>query len=445
MNDPFDFPATTSAIDPTRGSLRDYANLKGRRVEPRAEAFEAWRSARERAGLWPYAKYLMASPSATTTLQYSDGSRFSGINFATQDYLSLSTHAAVRAAAVEAIERFGVHSAGSTALAGNVYECLALEQSIAELLKMEHALLFPTGWAAGFGVIKGLVREHDHVVLDALAHNCLQEGAMAATRKVYRHRHLDVEHARATLRAIREQDAENAILVVTEGVFSMDADSPDIRAFQTLCHEFDATLVVDVAHDLGCVGPSGSGQIGVQGMLGQVDVVMGSFSKTFASNGGFVATNNVAVKEYLRYLAPSNIFSNALSPVQVAAVQTAIRVIRSVEGEQLRAQLLAVAECTRDALAGLGFSLLGSPHSIVPMVVGDEAVGRRAGLKAAARGVLINLAEFPVVPVGRARFRLQLMSAHQPDQCRVAASLIAEAVRESEAEVAAGVSAGAVK
>ena len=113
---------------------------------------------------------------------------------------------------------------------------------------------------------------------------------------------------------MREKDRENGVLVVTEGLFSMDSDTPDIAALQALAHEFGATLVVDVAHDLGCLGEDGRGHIGMQQMIGKVDVVMGSFSKTFASNGGFVACRTRGVKEYLRYYSSPCTFSNALSP-----------------------------------------------------------------------------------------------------------------------------------
>lgn len=426
------------AIDPGSGSTRDFLAMPVHKVADRAMAFEQWRSARERAGLFPYAKYLIEPPRASTTLQYSDGRRFSGINFATQDYLSLASHPAVMTAATEAIQRYGVHSAGSTALAGNVHEALRLEAEISELLHTRHTLLFPTGWAAGYGVIRGLVRDTDHVVLDTLAHNCLQEGAMAATRKLYRTRHRDLEMTRQRLATIRAGDAANAVVVVTEGIFSMDADAPDLRAFQALCREYDATLIVDVAHDLGSMGPGGSGQIGVQGMLGEIDIVMGAFSKTFSSNGGFVSCNSRAIKEYLRYYAPSNTFSNALSPIQIAVVQAALLVVRSAEGEALRQRLHAAVIALRQGLSDEGLRLYGEPHAIVPVAVGSEAVARRATMVAARNDVLVNLCEYPAVPNKEARFRLQVMATHEPDDCRAAAKLIAASVRQAEADVAAG-------
>src|SRR5207244_1734274 len=157
----------------------------------------------------------------------------------------------------------------------------------------------------GYGVIRGLVRPEDHVVMDGLAHNCLQDGAIASTQNIHLHSHLNLDAVRRHLKRIRARDTHNSILVVTEGLFSMDSDTPDIEAIQALCREYEATLLVDVAHDLGNLGEDGTGHIGLQRMLGKVDLVIGAFSKTFASNGGFVACNSKAVREYLRYFGSS--------------------------------------------------------------------------------------------------------------------------------------------
>jgi len=195
---------------------------------------------------------------------------------------------------------------------------------LCDYLQMEHAVLFPTGWAAGYGTIQGLIHADDHVVLDERAHACLQRGARDATRNVHATTHLDTAAVERTLATIRAGDTRNAILVVTESLFSMDSDTPDLRALQDVCHAYRATLLVDVAHDLGATGADGLGAIGRQGMTGRIDLVMGSFSKTFASNGGFVLTRSRAVKEYLMTFASPHVFSNALSPVQAAIVDAAL-------------------------------------------------------------------------------------------------------------------------
>jgi 7-keto-8-aminopelargonate synthetase-like enzyme len=410
------------------GSSFDFLHLPGADLAAKAEAFHGWAQTRLDHGVFPYAKRLGGRPGATAELTMLDGRSHAGLNFSSQEYLSLARHPEVLNAARLAMERYGVHSAGSTALAGNVDEAAALETELGALLQMPEVLLFPTGWAAGFGVIKGLVRETDHVIIDQLAHNCLHEGARAATPHIHLHRHLDVDHVERLLKRVRQRDPNNGILVVTEGVFSMDADSPDIARLQALAHEHHALLVVDVAHDLGCLGPGGSGQIGLQGMLGKVDLVMGSFSKTFASNGGFVATQLRSVKEYLRFFAAPNTFSNALSPVQVATVRACLRIVRSSEGDKRRQQLMQAILGLRAALTEQGITVLGHPSPIVPVLLGSDALARVAAREMASAGLLTNLVEYPAVSLNSARLRMQVMADHSPALAQTAARIVADAL-----------------
>src|ERR1700694_4712807 len=323
------------------GSMRDFRVPGGADLLKRTEGFYQWQNLRRQNALWPFSRSTETGPETVCWAQDDRGNKMRGVNFASQDYLSLSAHSGIKSTAMETIERAGVHSAGSPALVGNTSHSVALERKIADFLRMEEIVLYPTGWAAGFGIIKGLVRSADHVVMDMLAHSCLQEGASAATHNVHMFRHLDTEYCRNILNTIRAKDKENGILVVTEGLFSMDSDTPDLAALQRLCHEFNATLVVDVAHDLGCLGEDGRGHIGMQNMLGKIDLVMGSFSKTFASNGGFVACKSRAVKEYLGFYSAPATFSNALSPAQAATVLKAFAFVDSAEGRAVRAALIA--------------------------------------------------------------------------------------------------------
>ncbi|MCP4183439.1 MAG: aminotransferase class I/II-fold pyridoxal phosphate-dependent enzyme, partial [Hyphomicrobiales bacterium] len=343
--------------------MRDYRVMKDVNLIDRCDAFYDWQNVRRQSGTWPFSRATETGPAASCAVRDDCGNLSNGVNFASQDYLSLSSHPEVANAAREAIDVFGVHSAGSPALVGNTSTSVALEQRIAEHLQMKEAILYPTGWAAGFGVIKGLIRSHDYIVMDQLSHACLQTGAQAATRNVLLYRHNDIEHCRARLAKIRQRDAKAGIMVVTEGLFSMDSDTPDIAALQEAASEYGATLMVDVAHDYGCLGSDGTGHIGIQNMLGKVDLVMGSFSKTFGSNGGFVATNSRAVKEYLRFYSPSCTFSNALSPVQVAVVTKALDIVQSDEGAQLRWHLLNNILYLRSQLSARGMEYYGDPSA----------------------------------------------------------------------------------
>lgn len=406
-----------------KGSLREYRVVEGADLLERIGGFYKWQEVRRREGFWPYGRSTDAGPkSADCAIADDAGRKYQGVNFGSQDYLSLSNHPAIRQAAHAAIERYGVHSAGSAAFMGNTADSIALEKKIAEFLGMERVVLFPTGYAAGAGAIKGLVRSTDYVVMDALAHACLQDGAAAATKNVYLFRHLETASARRWLAQIRDKDKTNGILVVTEGLFSMDSDSPDIAALQALCQEFNATLLVDVAHDLGCLGEDGRGQIGVQGMTGKVDLVMGSFSKTFASNGGFIACPSRSVQQYLRYFSTPGTFSNALSPIQASVVLKAFELVDSAEGRRLRQSLMRNVLALRGALEHVGFEVHGEPSAIVSVKMGTEAIARLVSRQLSEIGLVANMVEYPAVPKGAARFRLQVMAEHTIEQAAYAAA-----------------------
>ncbi len=408
------------------GSMRDFRVPGGADLSARGDSFFAWQNNRRENGLWPFSRSTEAGPGTVCSAADDRGNPVRGVNFASQDYLSMSSHPAIKETAIETIRTYGVHSAGSSALVGNTNLSVALERRLADYLQMEDAILYPTGWAAGYGIIKGLVRSADHIVMDTLSHVCLQEGANAATRNIYQFRHLDVEHCRSKLASIRAKDTENGILIVTEGLFSMDSDTPDIARFQELAHEYGATLVVDVAHDFGALG-DGTGHIGLQNMLGKVDLVMGSFSKTFASNGGFVACRSRALKEYLRFYSPSSTFSNALSPMQAAVVTKALDIIQSEEGRQLRAALMSNVGLLRQTLTENGFDYYGDPSAIVAVKVGSEALARLVSRRIPELGLLSNLVEYPAVAKGAARFRMQVMAGHQPENIRKAVGILREA------------------
>lgn len=409
-------------------SIASFQRPHGKTLNERTSGFYQWQQSRRRQGIWFYSRSLNREPGPATDILSDSGQFFAGINFASQDYLGLAGHPAVAEAAVEALRRFGPHSAGSPTLLGNTALSLQLEHEICETLHMSDVALFPTGWGAGFGAISALVRPYDHVVMDRLAHACLQQGAATATKNVHRTDHLSVQAIRQQLQQIRHDDDQNLILVITEGLFSMDADIPDIAAIQTACREFDAVLLVDIAHDFGAMGPGGTGVLGLQAMLGQVDLVMGSFSKTFASNGGFVAAHSPAIKQYLKFYGGPHIFSNALSPVQCAVVSSALRIVRSSEGDRLREQLMQVATALRAGLHERNITCLGVPSPITPVVIGEERVAAIAAKMISDRGVLANLVEYPAVPLGKARFRMQAMATHSVAQAQQAADIVADAV-----------------
>lgn len=355
------------------------------------------------------------------------------LNFATQDYLALSYHPAIRQAAIDAIETYGVHAAGSPALVGNSVPSVSLERAMSQWLRMAECVLFPTGWGACFGAVKALVRRTDHVVLDELAHASLQEGARAATSSVYAFRHLCVNSLERRLKRLRAQDPSGGILVVTESLYSMDSDVPDLRAHQELAHRYGANLLVDVAHDLGVLGRAhGLGALEVQGLLGQIDLVVGSFSKAFAANCGFVASNHPGLKLAMRFGSGPNTFSTAPSPIQTAVALKGLEIVQSSEGLACRQRIDERSTALRDTLTGIGLHVLGQPSAIVPVLMGGVARSRLTARFMVEQGVLVNLVEHPAVARNTSRLRLQLMATHEPEHLHACAEALGTAIEQAD-------------
>ena len=396
-----------------QGSLRDFLAPQGSHLVDRSRAFFEWQDLRREHGVWPYARSTETAPLAHITAWSDDREdRIEGINFASQDYLSLASHPLIKQAAIEAIQAFGAHSAGSAALLGNTANSIRLERALSDFLNGRQVVLYATGWSAGYASVQGFVRPHDHVVIDILAHSCLQEGARASTPNVHLHSHLNVDAVDRKLKHIRERDATAGILVVTESLFSMHSDVPDFQALRLACDTYGATLLVDCAHDLGSMGADGKGNIGQSGMLDQADIVIGSFSKTFASNGGFVSVKDKYAAEYLKYYSASHTFTNALSPAQAAVVSAALEIVCSDEGRARREKLMDNILYLRSEMEKAGLEVLGEPSPIVPVRLGSELVGRLVARQLSRLGGIANLVEYPAVPRGDSRFRFQVMADH---------------------------------
>jgi glycine C-acetyltransferase len=369
-----------------------------------------------RAGVDPYQKVTSGRITTETTGWMRDGKPFKGLNFASQDYLSLASHPHLVEAVVKTVRDCGVHSAGSSALMGNTEITERLERRLAEFLGYAECTVFPTGWTAGYGIVRLLAKPDDFVLIDILAHACLQEGANAASKNVSRFPHLSNTSVERRLKSIREKNPDAGILVVTETLFSMDSDVPNVAELQAICTAHGATLLVDCAHDLGAMGPTGRGMLEIQGMVGKVDVLMGSFSKTFASIGGFVATQHKGFKTVLRFCCGPQTFTNAMTPQQAAVILAAFDVVDSPEGDDRRTRLAANSVRMRESLARHGFELLGLPSSIVPAVLGESPLSRTMTKYAIEHGGIVNLVEYPAVSKNQCRWRLQIMADHTADQ-----------------------------
>jgi glycine C-acetyltransferase len=300
---------------------------------------------------------------------------------------------------------------------------------------MPHVFLAPTGWSAAFAAVAGIVRREDHVVMDVLAHQCLQQAAYGSTKQVHLARHLDVGHMEEIVTSIRATDADGGIVLITEGLFSMDGDAPDFRALVDVARRFDALTVVDVAHDLGALGPGGSGSLGAQRVLSDIDVVTGAFSKSFGTTGGFVATHDPNLYWAQLCFGGPYTYSTALSPVQVAVARSALAVSAGPEGDVRRATLMQNVHHTRAGAEARGLRLLGAPSPIVPVHIGGEALSRLAGRASFKAGLLATCLEFPVVSRNEARYRLSLSPEFSIDMLDRALDIIRASLDEAAAQL----------
>jgi 7-keto-8-aminopelargonate synthetase-like enzyme len=412
--------------------MASFASPRGRTLADRVRPYALWQGARRQAAMWPFYRVAQTPAAPTTAIAGGDGAASPCLNFASQDYLGLTRDARVLRAAQVAVAQYGIHSAGSPVLLGTTTPMVELERALASAVDQEDALVFATGWAAGFGVLTGLIRNYDSLVLDSRCHRCLADGAIQAVRDPLFFRHNDLDHLQEILEQARSRDAHNGLFIVAESLYSMDSDSPDLAAMVRLVHRFDGIMILDVAHDFGAMGRRGKGLLEtLEATDGHVDVVMGSFSKTFAATGGFVAASRPVV-DYLRGHASSYVFSNAISPVQAAAALECCRIAFGNEGDRLRSRLADNVDALRAAMTRAGLTIGGTPSPIVPVIIGSSAVARLTARTLADHGLLANLVEYPAVPHGSARFRFQVMSTHTIDMAIEAAEAFARAYEHAK-------------
>lgn len=408
-------------------------------MEERNQALYDWVAQRSAQGVWPYGLITLTPPGPVAQVRHASGAEVEGINLTAVDYLGLTNHPALREAAIQAIHEFGVHTPSSGPLMGNSQASCELEGKLARLLGKEYVFLCPTGWAAAFAALSGVVRKDDYVVMDELAHQCLQQAAYGTTPHVHLFRHLDNGHLEERLREIRAEDPSAGVLVVTEGLFSMDGDAPDFKELVTIAKRYDALTLVDVAHDLGAMGPQGSGTIGAQGMLDEVDIIAGSFSKALGTNGGFVANRSAALQWAQLCFGGPYTYSTAMSPIQVAVANRAMDLVTGQEGDELRGKLMANVEFVREGAQRRGLQLFGAPSPIVPVFIGKETHSRVAGMLSFQAGLVATCLEFPVVQRGAARYRLSLSPNFSREELTKALDIVEGSIQEAARMLAAQV------
>lgn len=369
---------------------------------------------------WPNKMTTSPPGPITTGYDFLNHKPFSGVNFATQDYMSLCHHRGSLAACIEAVKQYGTHSGGSPLFFGRHPYYLevikSMKRAFKELYPEPQPVVYSAGWMAGFGVVSSLVGKNDFVIMDELAHNCLVNGAKASMATIYRTKHLDEDAMISKLKALRTANSKAGIVLVTESLFSMDSDCPNLAKLQQAAKQYDAVLIVDSAHDMFGHGKRGLGNAGDKITDFSNVVLVGSGSKCLANNFGWAVSGRSNYPNLIQYYSGPFTFSNALAPGVAASVTHNIDLLMSEEGERRRRLCLANSEYIRKKLTDAGFEVIGDPSPIVVVLIGSEFISRGIANLMYLEGFVINSVEFPGCEPGDSRLRLQIQCDHTTEQ-----------------------------
>jgi 8-amino-7-oxononanoate synthase len=361
------------------------------------------KEARE-AGIYPY--FIPLSDTEATEVVIS-GHRL--IMIGSNNYLGLTTHPKVRQAAIEATERYGTSCTGSPFLNGTLELHLELRNRLAEFVGKDAALVFSTGMQVNLGTISALVGRKDFVITDKEDHASIVDGCRLAMGTTRRFNHNDMDHLDRVLEGLPEDAGK---LVVVDGVYSMGGDIAPLPEIVETCKKHGARLMVDDAHSVGVLG-NGRGTAAHYGLTDEVDLIMGTFSKSFASLGGFIAAD-ADVIEYVQHHARALIFSASITPASTAAAMAALEVMQE-EPERIE-RVNQIGERMRREYRKLGFDVLNSQTPIIPILIGDEVPTVLAWKTLYDAGVYTNPVFPPAVPAESSLLRTSYMATHTDEQ-----------------------------
>lgn len=334
------------------------------------------------------------------------------LDFSSNDYLGLSNHPRLKEAAKEATDKFGTGSSASRLLSGSLKLHEELESRTAEFKEKAAALVFNSGYQANVGVISAIAGKEDAIFYDRLCHASIIDGILLSGARHFRFNHNDIGHLDSLLRSWRLKFKE--AIIVTESIFSMDGDRAPVRELIRLRDKYNCRVMVDEAHATGIFGQKGSGIVAEEGLSGEVDIVMGTFSKALGSFGAYVASSR-EVKDYLINMCRSFIYSTALPPAVIAANIAALDVVR--DEPHRRKELLQNSGLFRDGLKKRGFNIRGESQ-IIPLITGDSAKAVKMSETLREKGYWALPIRQPTVPAGQARLRFSLTYDHGKDKLR---------------------------
>ena len=365
------------------------------------------------AGIYPYFRKIESDQDTVVTI---DGRKV--LMFGSNSYLGLTNHPEVKAAAIAAVEKYGTGCAGSRFLNGTLDTHIALEKALAEFAGKEDAIIFSTGFQVNLGTISCLLGREDYIIWDALNHASIIEGIRLSPAKSLRYKHNDMA---ALERRLQQCDPERIKLIVVDGVFSMEGDLCKLPEIVKLAEKYGASVMVDEAHGFGVLGDHGRGVCNHFGLTDHVDLIMGTFSKSFASIGGFIAGSKTTIN-FIRHQARSYIFSASCTPAATAAAHKSLEImLREPE------RVLALQEKTKyclDRFRKLGFEIGNTATPIVPLFIRDNEKTFRVTAMLFEEGVFVNPVVAPAVAPEDTLIRFSLMATHTYEQLDEAISKI---------------------
>jgi 8-amino-7-oxononanoate synthase len=331
------------------------------------------------------------------------------IMIGSNNYLGLTNHPRVKEAAIKAIEKFGSGCAGSRFLNGNLEIHEELEMKLAHFFRKEAALVFATGYQTNLGTISALLGRNDVAVIDKYDHASIIDGCRLSFGQVKKYRHNDMRDLERVLEATKDKGK----LIIVDGIFSMEGDIADLPNIVRLAKAYGARVMVDDAHAVGVLGESGRGTAEHFGLEDQVDLIMGTYSKSLAAIGGFVAGSKVVI-DFIKHIGRSMIFSASLPPSLVASVSAALDIIE--EQPQLRTQLWKNTHKMLKSYKELGYDTGVSETPVIPIIIKDSMKVYAMCKLLFENGVFVNPVVSPAVPPGRELLRTSYMATHTEEQ-----------------------------
>ena len=370
-------------------------------------------------GLYPYFRTISSAQDSEVII---NGKKV--LMLGSNSYLGLTNHPKIKEAAKAAIDRYGTGCAGSRFLNGSLDIHLQLEQALARLVKKEAVLLYSTGFQVNHGVISTLVGKGDFVLADKSDHASIVEGCTVSLGKFLRFPHKDMATLESRLETI---DPEAGKLIVVDGVFSMEGDIIQLPELCRLAEQYHSAVMVDDAHAIGVLGENGAGTSSHFGLTDKVQLIMGTFSKSLASLGGFIASDAATI-DYLKHHSRPLIFSASMSPANAGAVMAALEIMHS-EPERI-SQLWHNTKRLKQGLLSLGFNLGNSETPILPVHCRDLMTAFKCCKRLQEEGVFVNPVVPPAVPPGQELMRVSLMATHTDNQIDFALDKFAKVGRE---------------